>query len=184
MDTTESILNTFLAPVVNWAEQLFRFFEEKIVIDTNWGRPNRRYPDMYLPSNTVSGLDIDTLTYFVDVSGSVSDYDVQRFNSELKFVKDSFEVGQIRICQFDTSITSVVTLEEHDDLTQVVTVGRGGTDLDCVHRYMEKHKPKSVIIFSDLDCDPLPALSYTPNLLYVVTSNPSVTVEYGSIIHI
>jgi predicted metal-dependent peptidase len=99
-------------------------------------------------------------------------------------VKDSFNIGQICICQFDTRITSTVILEEHDDLTQVVTVGRGGTDLDCVHDYMERHKPKSVIIFSDLDCNPLPALSYKPNLLYVVTANPDATVEYGSIIHI
>ena len=182
--TTEDILNTFLAPVVNWAEQLYRFFEDKIVTDTNWSRPNRRFQDMYLPSNKINSLDIDTLTYFVDVSGSVSDYDVQRFNSELKYVKDTFNVGEIHICQFDTRITSKVILKEEDDLTQVVTVGRGGTDLECVHRYMEEHKPKSVIIFSDLDCDPLPSLSYLPNLLYVVTCNPNAMVEYGSIIHI
>lgn len=182
--TTEDILNTFLAPVINWAEQLYRFFEEKVIIDTNWSRPNRRFQDMYLPSNKVNSQDIDTLTYFVDVSGSVSDYDVQRFNSELKYVKDTFNVGEICICQFDTRITSKVILQEEDDLTQVITVGRGGTDLACVHHYMEKHKPKSVIIFSDLDCDEMPSLSYLPNLLYVITCNPGATVKYGHIIHI
>lgn len=180
----EDILSTFLAPVIDWARELYRFFEDKVVTESNWSRPNRRFQDIYLPSTKANSQDIDTLTYFVDVSGSVSDEDVQRFNSELKYVKDTFDVGEICICQFDTSITSEVILQPEDDLTKVITVGRGGTDLACVHQYMEKHKPKSVIIFSDLDCDPMDSLSYTPNLLYVVINNPYIDVKFGQVIHI
>jgi predicted metal-dependent peptidase len=132
----------------------------------------------YLGNTDVLG----EIYYYLDVSGSVSDADIVRFHSELNYLLETFEMEAIKVIQFDEEITHEQVITDY--ALPVVSVGRRGTDLEPVRAHIEKHKPRSVIVFSDLDCDPMEDLSYPINLIWVVVGNQDVYPSFGKTIHI
>lgn len=183
----QEVIDEFLKPIVPWQSLLQRFFMELISEEYSWHRPNRRFPDMYLPSPDVEETKLKDLVYFLDVSGSISTEQVRRFNSEVKYIKEQFNPEKLTMVQFDTGITRVDEMDETDCFEKVEVVGRGGTSLVAVRQYIIDHKPTAAIIFSDLCCypmDPLPqGLNQIP-VIWVVTGNDSAQVEFGRKIHI
>lgn len=148
---TEMIVNKFLAPKIPWQSALHGFFQDLLEDDYSWARPNRRYCEMYLPSPYMDEGRLEHLIYYQDVSGSVTDKMVLRFNSELKHVKDTYNPKKMTIVQFDTVIQQEDVIEEDDPFTEIHIVGRGGTSLCCVREHLDAHKPTAAIIFSDME---------------------------------
>lgn len=183
----QEVINEFLKPIIPWQSLLQRFFLELISDEYSWRRPNRRSPDMYLPSLDVEETKLKDLVYFLDVSGSISTEQVRRFNSEVKFIKEQFNPEKLTMVQFDTRISRVDVMDETDCFEKVEVIGRGGTSLVDVRQYIIDHKPTAAIIFSDLCCypmDPLPqGLTQIP-VIWVVIGNPTASVPFGRAIHI
>ena len=180
----EEYLDTFLTPIIPWQTLLHRFFTDLIDEDVSWSRPNRRYQDIYLPGKTKDESRLEHLCYYMDVSGSVSLEDIQRFNSEVKFIKDSYNPEKLTLVQFDTEITKETVIEEHEQFDGIHVVGRGGTWLEPVREHIEKHKPTAAIIFSDLHCLPMADPSIDIPIIWVVVNNPEATVPFGQKVHI
>lgn len=180
----EELLDTFLAPVIPWQTFLQRFFTDLVDEDVSWSRPNRRYQDMYLPGKVKDESRLDHLCYYMDVSGSVSSEDITRFNSEVKYIKDTYNPEKLTLVQFDTEITNQIVIEEHDQFEKIRVIGRGGTYLEPVREHIEKHKPTAAIIFSDLECPPMRQLSIDIPIIWVVINNPWATVPFGQKVHI
>ncbi|TIN00998.1 MAG: hypothetical protein E5Y34_11115 [Mesorhizobium sp.] len=179
-------LNKFLSPKIAWESVLYRFFNELANQDYSWSRPNRRYSDMYLPSlvDDVGGL--DHLVQFQDVSGSITDGDSIRFNSEFKYVKERFEPEKMTFIQFDTKIQKIDVFLKDDPFDEIKIVGRGGTDLRCVRDWIIANKPTAVVIFSDLECnpmEPLPADADVP-IIWIALNNHKATVNMGTLVHL
>jgi predicted metal-dependent peptidase len=178
----ELIVNKFLKPVIPWETVLYQFFNDMSDEDYSWSRPNRRYEDMYLPHR--QGDDrLEHLIYYLDVSGSVSDHDVLRFNSEVKFIKEVFNPIKLTLVQFDTIIQQERVFHEEDPFDEIVVVGRGGTSLIPVREHIEKHKPSAAIIFSDLYCTPMEPGVKTP-VIWIAVGNTSAQVPFGKLVHI
>lgn len=183
----ETILKRFLNPKLPWEQILFNFFNEKAKQDFSWKRPNRRYRDIYLPSLQDEDGGLDHLQYYLDVSGSVSDAEVIRFNSEVKYIKDHFNPKKLSLILFDTIIQKEYDFLEDDPFEEVVVVGRGGTSLVPVREKIIKEMPQAVIIFSDLQCTPME--DFPPGVqipvIWVCINNPKVnTPSFGTITHI
>ena len=180
----ELIIDEFLSPVIPWEQVLFNWFTDLVVEDYSWQRPNRRYHDMYLPSLQKDEQRLECLHYYFDVSGSVTDEMIRRFNSEVKYIKDTFNPEKLVLVMFDTKIHEVYEITENDVFDRIKITGRGGTCLKCVHAHIEESKPTAAIIFTDLECSPMQALKVFVPIIWTVADNPSAKVPFGQIIHI
>ena len=168
----EQIIDSFLSPIIPWERALMEFFTDMLDEDYSWRRPNRRYQDVYMPSLIeIDEGRLDYLAYFVDVSGSITDAEIHRFNSEVKYIQTVLKPKRLSLIQFDTRIQKVDEFTEDDAFKRIQIIGRGGTDLSCVHNYIEKHKPTAVVVFSDLRCKPMDPLRSKIPVLWIVTNS-------------
>ena len=180
----EEIVTQFLAPKVPWEAYLQRWFSDLLDNDHTWRRPNRRYTEMYMPSEQQDEGRLEHLMYFFDCSASVEHSQIVRFNSEVRYVKDMYNPAKMTLVLFDTVIQKVIEITEDDVFDKIVVKGRGGTSLDCVRDYIEEHKPTAAIIFSDLEVEPMKPLTTPIPVLWVEVGNGSYEVPFGEKIHI
>ena len=180
----KSTLYKFLNPKLPWERLLWRFFEELTEDDISWQKRNRRYPDVYMPGRVKVEGGLVHLAYFLDVSGSISDYDVLRFNSEVKYVKDQFRPEKMTLILFDTKIQATYEFGEDDEFEKVVIIGRGGTSLSCVHDWIEKNQPTAALVFTDMECYPMEKLTYPIPVMWIKTGNGGHTPNFGEVIQI
>jgi predicted metal-dependent peptidase len=152
---TKGIIKKFLTPVVPWEGLLYKFFSDLAEIAYTWARPNRRYTNMYLPSTYEEEGRLDHLIYYLDVSASITAQERLRFNSEVKYIKETFNPRKLTLVQFDTRIMDEKTFEESDSFDVVTDAHGSGTSLVCVREHIEKHQPTAAIIFSDLEVTPM-----------------------------
>ena len=186
-DEIETMLKRFLQPKLPWDQLLQQFFQALTGQDYSWARPNRRYQNMYLPSLQEDESGLEHLIYYLDVSGSVSDGEVVRFNSEVKYIKETFNPHRLTLVLFDDRIQREYDFYEEDEFDEVVIVGRGGTNLAPVREHMLEHRPTAAVIFSDLCCapmQPLPAGITIPTIWVGVNAHPNSEVYFGKLIHI
>jgi predicted metal-dependent peptidase len=177
-------IDKFLKPVIRWEPIFHRFFTDLVRGGSTWRRPNRRFPDMYLPSRYVERDRLAHLNYYEDVSGSIDDADNLRFNSELKYVWDTLKPKRMDVMQFDTVIQSTRTLKAGDSYERVEIVGRGGTWLKPVRQHIIDTRPTAAVIFSDLECEPMAPLPFDVPVIWVAVRNHRATVPFGQLIHI
>lgn len=180
----EELVTKLMKPVIPWQVLLYRFFDSMLSDEYSWARPNRRYQDMYLPSHSVDDTMLKSLNYYFDVSGSVTRDEIARFNSEVKFIKDTFNPEKLTIIQFDTRIRDVLIVKDSDTFDKIKVVGRGGTSLRPVRTHILETKPTAAIIFSDMCCPPMQPLDMTIPIIWVVIANPNVNPSFGTTIHI
>lgn len=180
----ESVIKQFLAPIIKWEILLARFFEDLLERDYSWQARDRRYPNIYMPGDVEDTGKLEHLIYYLDVSGSVTDAQAVRFNSEVKFIKDTFNPKKLTLVQFDTRITDEKEFLETDPFDEIVIIGRGGTDLRPVHAHIIKSQPTAAIIFSDLWCAPMDPLPVSVPVIWVAINNLGAEVPFGQIIHI
>lgn len=180
----EELIKQFLEPILPWEQLLMQFFTDLLDEDYSWKRPNRRYQDLYLPCRFTDDGRLEHLIYYLDVSGSISDKDVLRFNSEVKYIKESLNPAKLTLVQFDTTIRQERVFHEHDLFEEVVVVGRGGTSLVPVREHIHQHKPTAAIIFSDLDCPAMQPLDYDIPVIWIAVHARGRDVPFGKLIHI
>lgn len=179
----KEIIKQFLKPVVPWESALQKFMTELVEEDYSWAKPNRRFQDMYLPSRTVDETGLAHLVCYQDVSGSVSTQDSIRFNSELKYIWDTFRPEKLTIVLFDTIIQEIFELEDGQQFDEIEITGRGGTDLRQVRQHILETDPTAVIIFSDLFVTPMEPGPKCP-VLWIAIGNTDAKVKFGDIIYI
>lgn len=180
----EEILKHFLEPVVPWERLLMKWFTDMLDEDYTWKRPNRRYSDMYLPSRFTDDGRLEHLVYFLDVSGSISERDILRFNSEVKYIQETLQPEKLTLVQFDTKIQKIDEFEIGQPFDEIKVIGRGGTDLRCVHAMIEKLKPTAAVIFSDMHVAPMEPLTADVPVIWIVCGNKGAKIPFGTMIHI
>jgi len=181
----ERVLKQFLTPVIPWETVLHKFFFDLIEEDYAWARPNRRMLDIiYLPSRYEDEGRLDHLIYYWDVSGSITEAQEIRFNSEVKYIWDVLKPKKLTIVQFDTIIQSETVFTDGMDFNEIKIVGKGGTSLVCVREHIIEHKPTAAIIFSDLYCSPMESIPHPQPTIWVAIGNTSTPVPFGERINI
>lgn len=182
----EQVLNQFLEPVIPWQTVLMQFFTDLLNEDYSWKRPNRRYSDMYLPSRFTDDDRLTHLKYYLDVSGSISDADILRFNSEVKYIQEVLKPQRLSLIQFDDGIRSVKEFKEEDPFDEIKVIGRGGTSWAPVKEHIEEDpETTAVIVFTDLGFwDPITELKEDIPIIWVVQNNRNGRAPYGKHIHI
>ena len=128
------VLSGFRASVLSSDKMLTRF------------RPSRRYGFLYMGKKNEFTT---SLLIAVDVSGSISNKDIQVFYSVInRFFK--YGIKSIEVLQFDCNVKKpVLTMKKAQQTIKVH--GRGGTDFQPAIDYFEKTKKRydGLIIFTD-----------------------------------
>lgn len=107
----------FLRPVLPWETLLRNFFNDLSEPERTFRRRNRRYNHMYLPGEAeITGL--EHLMYGLDISGSISDENILRFNSEVKYIKEEFQPELLTLLTFDTHIRDEYVFEKDRSVQQ------------------------------------------------------------------
>lgn len=179
---TTVLIDKFLNPILPWEVLLARFFNDISKDDYSWKRPSRRYEDEYLPSLEGDNR-LEHLTYYLDVSGSITDHQLLRFNSEVKHIHETYNPKRLTLVTFDEEIQDTLEFFEDMPIEDIEIHGRGGTSLDPVYQHILKTHPTAAIIFSDLQCYPMGTDPRVP-IVWVVTGNSQATVAFGQKIHI
>lgn len=178
-------LNEFLEPVVPWRSVLAQWMTELQDSDEfTWKKRNRRYPGIYMPSRDQEESRLEHLVYFQDTSGSITEEDMIRFNTEVKYVQEVLKPEKLTLVQFDTRITYERVFTSDEPFEDLEMHGGGGTSLWPVRDWIEEHSPTAAIIFSDLECAPMSPLTKNIPIIWAVIRNPDMAVPFGRVIQI
>lgn len=179
---SSQLLKELLKPKLPWKQLLHKYLLEKFNKDYSFARPNRRFQDIYLPSLRDDDGRLINIAMFLDTSGSITEEEIQRFVSEVKFVKDNLNPKELRVVQFDTQIQDEIVYNESTPLKKFNIKGFGGTSYKCVHKYIMEHKPTLSLIFTDLyanEMDPVGKLD-----VIWISSTPDLDGPFGETIHV
>ena len=162
-------INKFLKPKVPWYKLLRKYVNDLGSYYYNWKRPNKRFRNIYLPRNEPDIDSLENISIYLDTSGSVDDSDVQRFISEIKYIQDNLKPKTLHIYQFNTKIVNHDIYTREKPFKTLNIYGRGGTDLEDVHKSILKTKPTFSIIFTDLYCEPMESVGRL-KVLWIINS--------------
>lgn len=177
-------LAEYLNPLVPWQNLLQKFFQDLADSRFTWRKPKRRYPDMYLPSRYKDEGRLTKLNYYLDVSGSVTKKDILRFNSEFKYVKDTYRPEEMIQILFNTGIVSEVVILENEPFTDAIIETGGGTSLYYVREHIIESKPTAAVIFTDLGCSPMATLPFDIPVIWIVVGKIKTPVPFGTPVYI
>ncbi len=146
----EELVEEIIHPKVDWKSLLRQFVETNAKNDFTWGKRNRRYADVYLPTLSSETLN---LVIGIDTSGSVSSEQLQQFISEVNAIAKDFS-AEITVIGCDTKVNSVQHFTPYDDV-KIKLRGRGGTRFVPVFDQVDKDEltPKGLIYLTDLECN-------------------------------
>jgi predicted metal-dependent peptidase len=136
------LIQDLTEPKMNWRELLRMQLESTIKSDYTWMRASRRgwHMDAVMPGMKTDPM-ID-IAVFLDASGSISEKMLKDFLGEIQGIMDSFPAFRIHVVTFDTETYNPVQYE---------VSGGGGTDFDCIFKYLKDNEiePKRLVVFTD-----------------------------------
>ena len=149
-------IDEILHPRVDWREALRDFVKvtTKGGEVTTWRRPNRRFlgVDIYMPS--FLGQKAETIVIGTDTSGSIGGPILSQFLGEMANICEEVAPERVEILYWDSHVASHETYVGSEVATMINSTkprGGGGTDPDCVAKYIREKKiePQCVIMLTD-----------------------------------
>ena len=177
----ELLLEEILNPVLPWTTILRRYMTEFNKNDYSWRKPNRRFfPNHYLPSLYSNSL--QDLTFYVDISCSVMDYQFQMFVNEIAGVLKHLKPKFVTIVQFDTRIQHIDKVSNLQELKAIQFTGRGGTSIHEILDHMEANKNSLSLVFTDGGFH-FPRTEFKQRIIWLINDNPKWVPVFGDAIH-
>jgi predicted metal-dependent peptidase len=184
----ERFLSDMLKPKVNWKDVLADFWRSNCSgrDDNTWRTPNRRYigMDILLPSTFSQRVGRGVIGG--DMSGSVGQREMTLMVSEIVYLASQVQPEQIDLLYWDSAVARHETYDESNMDTMATStkpMGGGGTNPDCVKRYMAQHgmEPEFVIMLTDGYVNNWP--DFDCPVLWVITTK-NITAPTGVTIHL
>ncbi len=138
---------------INWKKLLKEFLSQETGGDSSYTTPERKYlhMDMILPGHSLTEETLEEIWAFIDSSGSVGRDEMKQFLTQLYRISREFHCI-VNICYWDTSVTDVYKkIRREDDILKCVPHHSGGTDINCVYRWIRENKvkPDVMLILTD-----------------------------------
>ena len=99
------------------------------------------------------GEEIDIMV-FLDMSGSISNKQASNFLGEVGGIMESFASYRIHVASFDTEVYNPVVFDSESgkSITEYEPRGGGGTDFECMFKWMKENdvQPKHMVVFTDM----------------------------------
>lgn len=141
---------------INYREVMQRFFDERVLSEYDWKRPNKRYLryELYLPKRGKNKLGNGVV--FVDTSGSIDSEMMRTEISEIFGLLSYFDI-EIDVVCVDAAVQSVTHLTHDSNLDELVIKGGGGTDYRPAFKWLKDNEDaKWVIYYTDGYCNSFP----------------------------
>ena len=174
-------ITDMLTPVVDWKDVLRDFITSSMrgSDEYTWRRFNKRHManDLYLPS--VEDESVGELIVAIDTSGSVGKVAFDKFVSEIESIAINTEPEKLRVIWWDANVSSeqVFTPSNYHNMVSLLKPsGGGGTEPDCVAKYITEKKinAEAIIMFTDGHFSKPVWNVSTPSLWVVTESDKTV----------
>lgn len=141
------------AKKLNWKSLLKDFLQEEINDESSYTTPERKYlhMDLILPGYSLTEEKLEEVWAFVDSSGSIGDNEMKEFITQLFRISKEFKCV-FNICYWNTSVSDVyMNIPDEKALLKAVPKHSGGTDINCVYRWINENKikPEVMLILTD-----------------------------------
>ncbi len=153
---------------IPWQSLLREFFSEELSDEASYTTPERKYlhMDLILPGYGRTEQTLEEVWAFVDSSGSVGKNEMDQFLTQLYRIAKEFK-SVFNLCYWDTQVTDVYKKILHEnDIFKSLPRHSGGTDINCVYRWLRENrvKPDVMLILTDGYFGPLDRRLFTPSL--------------------
>lgn len=172
---------------LNWKLILAEHFNELTQGEPSYHDLDRRMLSLgyYEPINESENT-INRVALALDVSGSVSQEQIQIFLQEIKAIIEQLNPEKISVMTFNHRIVDVFEFNQGDDLSSIqINIG-GGTDFEPIFKHYNKPEnlPEFLIVFSDLDVywDNVKQPKY--HTTFICFDNPKEQAPFGKTIHV
>ena len=177
------LINNLTQPIMDWRELLRMNIQSIIKHDFSFQRYNRKSQQCGAILPGMTNEETIDVTVAIDMSGSISDEQGTDFISEVKGIMEEYADFKLDLFCFDTSVYNyhAFTSDTLYDIDTYKVAGGGGTDFDCVWKFMKKEDilPKRLIMFTD----GYPCGSWGDELycdtLFVIHGNESIVAPFG-----
>jgi len=183
-----------LRPAVDWRAALREFFNSHCAAkdDATWRRLNRRFVGMevYLPS--MHGESLGHAVLGADLSGSMwsgNPSPISRIFTEVVEIANTTKPDKLDVLYWDTQVAGHDSFTQGDYdglLSKVRPKGGGGTNANCVPKYMHdnKIKPDCIIMVTDGYVFDNWGSNYPAPVLWVIIDNPKAEAPTGKTLHV
>ena len=138
---------------IKWQVLLKDFLIEEINEETSYSTPERKYihMDLIIPGYGTQEEKLEEIWAFVDSSGSIGSNEMSQFLTQLYRISKEFHCV-INICYWDTEVTDVYKkIANEKDIFNSLPKHSGGTDINCVYRWIKENKvkPDVMLVLTD-----------------------------------
>lgn len=183
--TIEALFKQIKDGRINWSVELIQYMDEKSKGEPSFIQLDRRMLSLgyYMPDKTDINQ-IDRIAIAIDVSGSVTEEQIEYFLRECRAVKNTLNPRTLDVVSFNTEITGIWTFTEDQELTDIKMDIDGGTSLHDVwnHYSQDENKPNFLLVFSDMYVHVPEEPDY--DVIWCVVEHPRFKEPYGKAIHI
>ncbi len=149
----DTILQLVESKHIPWNKYLIGMLEGDISEESSYLTPERKYlhMDLIVPGAERNYDNLGEVWAFIDSSGSIGGQELNQFFTQVYRVTRDFEC-EMNIAYWDTAVTDVYRkIRNPKELFKAMPGHSGGTDINCVFRYIKENriKPEAVIILTD-----------------------------------
>ena len=177
-------LDKLLNPLLPWQvifQDMMRSHSED---DYSMEFPDEEYlPNMYVP--TLYSESMGEINIYCDVSGSVSQKDLDVTLVEVNALKNVLKPKKITLVSFDM----IIHLEKeydtysHIDIDGIDMNGGGGTSVSEVYEHIRKNKPQIAVVITDGYYTEI-ELKTSTDVIYLIMDNAKFKTDNGRVIHV
>lgn len=151
----QEIIEAHTEPQRTYKDLITDVLDEITRDDYNWGKRNRKYDDIYLPS--LFENEAKTVAVIVDTSGSISKKELETYASELTGIVSEFEDIEVFVIFHNTVAYHTKTYTIEDLPIKFDKTQSGGTDYKDAYRKVEEAEdyPLAIFHFTDLEVSPV-----------------------------
>lgn len=149
----QQFVDQMLNPKVPWEMVLRRFCTRPVRDQRSYARPARRHlwRGDYLPGR--SGVGMGDIMVAVDLSGSISQTELNRFVAELRGIKEDANPANIHVVYFSHYVSKHEVFSADEEL-DIHPEGGGGTAFSPIWAFAEANsiQPECCVVLTDLCC--------------------------------
>ncbi len=146
----ERFIDELLNPKMNWKSLLQKYVIQELPSDYTYSRPSKRSVStgFYMPDIVRDTIDV---AIAIDTSGSISEYELKTFLSEIVSIARSHNNIKMKLVTHDYVIHDRIEVSNGSirKIMDLVPKGGGGTSHRDVFKWAEKERVKILICFTD-----------------------------------